>query len=378
MKKELITQMDPKSPISEVFRTLRANIQFMNTKRSSRLILVTSTVPGEGKSWISSNLAVTFAQAGKTVLLIDSDMRKGRQYVIFDVPPKPGLSNYLSGIGMEDTENVNDIENYIQETEIDNLYVMPAGDIPPNPSELLISAKMNRLLKELSEKCDIVIIDGTPCELVTDSMVLTRMVDSTIVVTAYKQTKKDSLRKIVNNIKDVGGKNIGVVFNKIPISSKKYDETYYYGSCNKKHKSNSNYEHNTEFLDTTLSKEKEEKIQEQLNEIKNNKQVLNKTTKKTLDTEKIAENKKINNVKNSEIDEDERIKDNKEIGTKINKTNINNRNRKSDVEKMDLEERKPNIKIEIENKREMTSERDEEILKRVSEFMEKQQREKGK
>lgn len=378
MKKELIAQMNPKSPISEVFRTLRANIQFMNTKKSSRLILVTSTLPGEGKSWISSNLAVTFAQAGKTVLLIDSDMRKGRQYVIFDVPPKPGLSNYLSGIGMEETENINDIENYIQETEIDNLYVMPAGDIPPNPSELLISTKMNKLLKELSEKCDIVIIDGTPCELVTDSMVLTRMVDSTIVVTAYKQTKKDSLRKIVDNIKDVGGKNIGIVLNKIPISSKKYDETYYYGSSNKKRKSNSNYEHNTEFIDTTISKEKEEKIQEQLDEIKNNKQVFNKTVKKTLDTEKIAENKKIDNTKNNEINEYENINDNKEIDTKNTKTNANNRNKRKNIEKSDSSEKKPNIKIEIENKREMTSERDEEILKRVSEFMEKQQQEKKK
>lgn len=377
MKKELITQMDPKSPISEVFRTLRANIQFMNTKRSSRLILITSTVPGEGKSWISSNLAVTFAQAGKTVLLIDSDMRKGRQYVIFDVPPKPGLSNYLSGIGMEETENINDIENYIQETEIDNLYVMPAGDIPPNPSELLISAKMNRLLKELSEKCDIVIIDGTPCELVTDSMVLTRMVDSTIVVTAYKQTKKDSLRKIVDNLKDVGGRNIGIVFNKIPISSKKYDETYYYGSSNKKRKSNSNYEHNTSFIDTTLSKEKEEKIEEQLNEIKNKKQVFNKTVKKTLDTEKIAENKKINNERISEINADENFNGKNEVSTKSIEANTN-RGNKNNIEKLNSEGKKPNIKIEIENKNRITSERDQEILKRVSEFMEKQQREKGK
>lgn len=371
MKKELIAHMDPKSPISEVFRTLRANIQFMNTKRSSRLILVTSTLPGEGKSWISSNLAVTFAQAGKTVLLIDSDMRKGRQYVIFDVPPKPGLSNYLSGIGMEDIENVNDIENYIQETEIDNLYIMPAGDIPPNPSELLISSKMNRLLKELSEKCDIVIIDGTPCELVTDSMVLTRIVDSTIVVTAYKQTKKDSLRKIIDNIKDVGGKNIGIVLNKIPISAKKYDETYYYGSSNKKHKSNSNYEHNAEFIDTTLSKEKEEKIQEQLNEIKNKKQVFNKTVKKTLDTEKIAENKKVDNIKSNEINIDEYEQINiqkKKANTTRRKTNSTKKAESS------LNETTP--KIEIENRSGVPSERDEEILRRVSEFMEKQQREK--
>jgi len=349
MKKELIAHMDPKSPISEVFRTLRANIQFMNTRRSSRLILVTSTLPGEGKSWISSNLAVTFAQAGKTVLLIDSDMRKGRQYAIFEVSPKPGLSNYLSGIGIEeDVENINDIENYIQETDIENLYILPAGDIPPNPSELLISPKMNKLLKELNEKCDIVIIDGTPCELVTDSMVLTRMADTTIVVTAYKQTKKDSLRKIVANIKDVGGKNIGIVLNKLPISSKKYDETYYYGSTNKKRKSRKKHDYPTEFIDTTLSKEKEDKIEKQLNEIKNKKQISSNEGKKTLDTKKIAENKKIDNTKSDEIDKDT------------------------------SNDREINTRIEIENRNEIPSERDEEILKRVSEFMEKQQREKGK
>ena len=101
MKKELIAHQEPKSPISEIFRTLRTNIQFMNTKNKLKTILVTSTLPGEGKSWVTSNLAVTFAQAGKKVVLIDADMRKGRQYTIFGVSPIPGLSNYLSGIGVK-------------------------------------------------------------------------------------------------------------------------------------------------------------------------------------------------------------------------------------------------------------------------------------
>lgn len=92
MRKEVITHQDPKSPISEIFKTLRTNIQFMSTKGKLKTILVTSTLPGEGKSWVSSNLAVTFAQAGKRVVLIDADMRKGRQYTIFGVSPRPGLS----------------------------------------------------------------------------------------------------------------------------------------------------------------------------------------------------------------------------------------------------------------------------------------------
>ena len=96
MKKELITFRNPKSPISETFRTLRTNIQFMNVNKRLKSILITSTLPGEGKSWVASNLAVTFAQAGKQVILIDADMRKARQYSIFGVSPRPGLANYLA------------------------------------------------------------------------------------------------------------------------------------------------------------------------------------------------------------------------------------------------------------------------------------------
>ena len=231
MKKELIAELDPKSPISEVFRTLRTNIQFMNTKGKLKTILVTSTFPGEGKSWVASNLAVTFAQAGKKVVLIDADMRKGRQYNIFGISPIPGLSNYLSGVDIDDEErDITDIADYVQDTEVDNLFVMPAGNIPPNPSELLISPQMVDLLEQLKELCDIVIVDGTPNELVTDSLIITRLVDSTIIVTACKQTKKDNLRRAIQNIQNVGGKIAGVVVNKVPIAAKKYEQSYYYGS----------------------------------------------------------------------------------------------------------------------------------------------------
>lgn len=275
MKKELIVHEEPKSPISEVFRTLRANIQFMNTKKNSKVILITSTYPNEGKSWISSNLAVTFAQAGKTVILIDTDMRKGKQYNMFGVSPKPGLSNYLSGIGldMEDKKQIEKVDNYIQETDVKNLYLITAGDIPPNPSELLISPKMNKLLENLKEKSDIIIIDGTPCNLVTDSLVLVREVDTTIIITAYKQTKKDDLRKVIENIKDVGGKNIGIVLNKIPISTRKYENSYYYGSTNKKSKSHNNKNSSNE--QSVVISNNNEDVKNKRNENKK-KQVKNK------------------------------------------------------------------------------------------------------
>ena len=231
MKRELIVQTDPKSPISEIFRTLRTNIQFMTSNKKVQVIQVTSTFPGEGKSYVSSNLAATFAQAGKKVIIIDADMRKGRLYNIFDLSPRPGLSNYLSGMDADENGEL-DLARYIQQTGVENLLIMTAGNIPPNPSELLVSPQMNKLLEDLKEVCDVIIIDGTPCQLVTDSIILSRIVDTTVIVTAYKQTKKDTLGRIIKNIQNVGGKIAGVVINKMPITAKKYSETYYYGSTN--------------------------------------------------------------------------------------------------------------------------------------------------
>lgn len=236
MEKELITHKNPKSPISEIFRTLRTNIQFMNTNKKMKTLLVTSTFPGEGKSWITSNLAITFAQTGKKVVLIDADMRKGRQYRLFNVLPRPGLSNLLSEAEIDKDGNlINSIANYIQETEIENLFVISAGNIPPNPSELLLSEQMQALIDNLKENYDLIIIDGTPCELVTDSIILSRIVDYTIIVTAHKITKKEALKRVIRNIQNVGGKLAGVVVNKLPVSSKSYQEKYYYyGKVNEK------------------------------------------------------------------------------------------------------------------------------------------------
>ncbi len=247
MRKEVIVHNNPKSPISEIFRTLRTNIQYMNTNKKMKTLLVTSTFVNEGKSWVTSNLAVTFAQAGKKVVLIDADMRKGRQYSIFGVSPRPGLSNYLSQVEIDENEKTSEnIVDYVQETDVKNLYVIAAGNVPPNPSELLVSAKMINVLEELKELCDLVILDGTPCELVTDSIILSRLVDSTILVTSHKSTKKDALERMVKNIRNVGGKLAGVIVNKVPISSRRYGETYYYYGKNntiiknKKNKKNNN------------------------------------------------------------------------------------------------------------------------------------------
>ena len=162
-------------------------------------------------------------------------MRKGRQHKIFDCTRVPGLSNYLSGYynGFEDKDRY--LANYLQETNVKNLFLIPAGSVPPNPAELLISDSMVQLLDQLGAICDVIIIDGPPSQLVTDSIIMSRLVDSTVIVVESKKTKKDNLREIVNNIKNVGGNIAGVVINKSEVSSKKYEYSYYYGSTGDRH-----------------------------------------------------------------------------------------------------------------------------------------------
>lgn len=283
MEKELIIHKEPKSPIAEIFRTLRTNIQFMTANKGLKTLLVTSSVPGEGKSWVSSNLILAFAQEGKKVLIVDSDMRKGRLHQIFEIEKKPGLSNYLSGVSeLEDKDN---IFLYIKNTNIDNLYVLPAGDVPPNPSELLGTDRMTDLISILKNTFDVVVFDGTPCLLVADSMILARQLDATVIVTAYKSTKMSDVEKIQKMVENVGGKIAGVVINKIPVSAKKYESTYYYG---KSEKENENSDVNKEEKqDKKIDEEKvnieeiDEQIMQEIEEFKSKEESEKKKRKKS-------------------------------------------------------------------------------------------------
>ena len=280
MKKELIVQRSPKSPIAEVFRTLRTNIQFMNSQNLLKTLLITSTMPGEGKTWIASNLAITFAQAGKRVVLVDTDMRKGRVNKMFQTDAVPGLSNYLSGIDETGKVEDADVLRYVRQTEIDNLFVIPSGNVPPNPSELLSSQKTVYMLDKLKENFDIVILDGTPCMLVTDSVILSRIVDTTIIVTEHKATKKDNLQKVKKSIENVGGKIAGVVINKIPVNISKYESTYYYNSSEQEEVKTNKVDENKKttsnryMVETSdeISKEKSDEIMKQVDDFfkKNN------------------------------------------------------------------------------------------------------------
>lgn len=237
MKKELIVAENPKSPEAEMFRNLRTNIQFMNVCSEKKVMIVTSTSPGEGKSYISANLAVAFAQLGKKVLIIDTDMRKGRQHIIFNLKVKPGISNFLSGVVEQDfIGQKEDIINYIQSTDIENLYLIPAGNVPPNPSELLVSPKMQGIVEILKNTFDIIIFDAPPCLIVADALIITRLVDFSIIVTAQNITKIENLKRAKLAIENVGGKIAGVVLNKVQINAKTYENSYYYVDKKNSHK----------------------------------------------------------------------------------------------------------------------------------------------
>lgn len=230
MKSELVVASSPKSPEAEMFRSLRTNIQFMNADSEKKVMQITSTVPGEGKSYVTANLATAFAQINKKVLIIDIDMRKGRQYSIFNLNPRPGISNFLSGVVDSDFSlDKDNIESYIQPTDIENLFVITSGSVPPNPSELLVSNKMSKAINALMDKFDIVIFDAPPCLIVADALIISRLVDFNLIVCAQNITKMEDLSKAKSAIENVNGKVAGVILNKVQITAKTYENAYYYG-----------------------------------------------------------------------------------------------------------------------------------------------------
>lgn len=228
-KVELVVEEQPNAAASESIRNLRTNLQFSSIDKELKTVLVTSSVPSDGKSFISANLAVSFAQAGKKVLLVDCDLRKGRQHNIFDVSGKKGLSNLL----IKDIGTYND---YIVKTRVKNLSVMPRGTFPPNPSELLNSNKNKTFLEIVSKKFDIVILDGAPISGLADSLILSSLVDSTIIVTSMNHTPKTELLNSKKALENVGANVSGIVANKTEAKKHSYGGYYYYYGYSDKEK----------------------------------------------------------------------------------------------------------------------------------------------
>ena len=218
---ELILSKYPKSVVSESIKTLRTNLEFSSIDKKIKTILVTSSIPGEGKSFISSNLAISFAQSNKKVLLIDCDMRKGRLHKIFKLNNTDGYSNLL----IDDIENY---KNYIKKSSIDNLSVITRGSIPPNPSELLNSTKNKELIKELKKHYDLIIFDGVPCSGLPDSIIMSSLVDKVIIVSSNKYTPKSEFITTKNTLLKANAPIAGFIVNKIDSSRGAYGKYYYY------------------------------------------------------------------------------------------------------------------------------------------------------
>ena len=222
-KVELLVQRYPKSLVSESVKTLRTNLQFSSVDSELKTILVTSSIPGEGKSFISANLAISFTQTDKKVLIVDCDMRKGRQHRIFKLSNTKGLSNLL----IDDMTNYKD---YINKTSIKNLYVMTRGTVPPNPSELLNSNKNSELIKILRSKFDIIIFDGVPCNGLPDSIIMSKLVDKVLIVSSESVTPRSVLESTKKQLKNVEAPVAGDVLNNVNRKNSKYGKYYgYYG-----------------------------------------------------------------------------------------------------------------------------------------------------
>lgn len=221
MNNELIVANNPKSGIAEAIKTIRTNLLFSSIDEPVKSILVTSSTTGEGKSFISANLAVAFAQAGVKVLVVDCDLRRGRQHKLFNIDNELGLSNLL----LQDVEK--SYKKYIKKTRYENIYVLPMGVVPPNPTELLSSDKNKQLVKILKEKFDLVIYDGVPVGGLTDSVIMAELVDKIVIVSAYKVTPIEFLQNTKKALEKFNDKIAGVILNKFPSSKDHYYSRYY-------------------------------------------------------------------------------------------------------------------------------------------------------
>ena len=222
---EFIVARSPKSIPSESFRALRTRVQFSNIDMDSfKTILVTSCLPGEGKTLISLNLAGSFAQAGKKVLIVDCDLRKPRLHGVLQAKKSPGLVDYLF--------HQVPLGNIIHPSEIENLSYIFAGTIPPNPSEILQSKALKQFLDEMRSSFDMIILDSPPVISVTDSEILSRIVDGTILVVSADSTEKEIMTNAVDLVKNQTSSFLGVVLNKFTYKNGygSYYKYYYYYS----------------------------------------------------------------------------------------------------------------------------------------------------
>ncbi len=220
VKRRLITKEDPRSPVSEAYRSLRTSLIYADIDKKTKSILVSSAGPGEGKTTTVANMAITYANLGKKTLLIDTDLRRPVVHKVLDLNKEPGITDYLVRTKI-------DFESMVQKTDIENLYAVTSGIIPPNPSEILGSKKMTNLIAELEHSWDIILFDSPPLVAVTDATMISKEIDKIIIVVKVGQTDKKAFEHTINSLKNVNSPIGGVVLNAVD-NKNSYGSYYYY------------------------------------------------------------------------------------------------------------------------------------------------------
>ena len=229
---DLVVATRPKSSVAEAIKSIKTNILFSSVDKELKTILVTSPESGDGKSFIAANLATAFAQDGKKVLIIDGDMRKGRQHEIFGMENDAtmGYSNYILKFREAETAGMMSFiqpDVYIKETRVPGVYLLPAGPTPPNPLELISSDNNRKLLESVKSQYDIVIIDCPPALGLSDALVMSKHTDVNVVTVSNAKTRTDQLESVKKNFEKVNSKITGVVINKAKNTKGGYYSSYY-------------------------------------------------------------------------------------------------------------------------------------------------------
>ena len=216
----IVTQHDPKSPISEAYRTLRTNFQFATMNIKPRTLMVTSAVPGEGKTTTAVNFAVTMADRGIRVLLVDTDLRRPNVHRVLKIERGPGLADVLrEGL---------DVHSVIRKTRVENLWIISSGRVPPNPSELIGSDRMQRVIRQLGAEFDLVICDAPSVLVVTDPVLISTHVDTTLVVISVNNARRETVQRAQKLLQAANSNIAGVVLNGLEATRRHYYYYYYY------------------------------------------------------------------------------------------------------------------------------------------------------
>jgi len=219
MTNTLITIANPRSPIAEAYRALRTNLEFSSLDKSLRSLLVTSASSEEGKSTTLANLAVTIGQSGKRVILVDADLRRPTLHQIFGLKNSAGLTDMVRDEGLLANPP-------LQDASVPNLKVLPSGQLPPNPAEILGSKRMSEIIAALLERADLVLFDAPPVLAVTDAAVLSGKVDGVLLVVSAGKTKRENAKKAQMQLEKINAHVIGAVLNNVKADR----NTQYYSS----------------------------------------------------------------------------------------------------------------------------------------------------